>query len=83
MAGNPDEIGSSRTIPRYFEWVQDFNSYFWTEDEINQRLEKIVLDALEQIWQTSERRGISLRTAAFVVACKRILTAHEERGLYP
>jgi glutamate dehydrogenase/leucine dehydrogenase len=33
--------------------------------------------------ETSERRGISLRTAAFVVACKRILTAHEERGLYP
>jgi glutamate dehydrogenase (NAD(P)+) len=54
-----------------------------TEDEINQRLEKIVLDALEQIWHTSERRGVSLRTAAFAVACERILTAHEERGLYP
>jgi glutamate dehydrogenase (NAD(P)+) len=80
----PDVICNSGGVTvSYFEWVQDFDSYFWTEDEINQRLEKIVLDALEQIWQTSERRGISLRTAAFVVACKRILTAHEERGLYP
>jgi glutamate dehydrogenase (NAD(P)+) len=80
----PDVICNSGGVTvSYFEWVQDFASYFWTEDEINQRLEKIVLDALEQIWQTSERRGISLRTAAFVVACERILTAHEERGLYP
>ena len=80
----PDVICNSGGVTvSYFEWVQDFASYFWTEDEINQRLEKIVLDALEQIWHTSERRGVSLRTAAFVVACERILTAHEERGLYP
>ena len=80
----PDVICNSGGVTvSYFEWVQDFASYFWTEDEINQRLEKIVLDALEQIWRTSERRGVSLRTAAFVVACERILTAHEERGLYP
>jgi glutamate dehydrogenase (NAD(P)+) len=80
----PDVICNSGGVTvSYFEWVQDFASYFWTEDEINQRLEKIVLDALEQIWQTSERRGVSLRTAAFIVACERILTAHLERGLYP
>jgi len=80
----PDVICNSGGVTvSYFEWVQDFASYFWTEDQINQRLEKIVLDALEQIWRTSERRGVSLRTAAFVVACERILTAHEERGLYP
>ena len=80
----PDVICNSGGVTvSYFEWVQDFASYFWTEDEINQRLEKIVLDAFEQIWRTSERRGVSLRTAAFVVACERILTAHEERGLYP
>jgi glutamate dehydrogenase (NAD(P)+) len=67
----------------YFEWVQDFASYYWTEDEINQRLDKIVLDALTTIWETSQRLGISLRTAAFVVGCERILTTHVERGLYP
>lgn len=67
----------------YFEWVQDFASYYWTEDEINARLSKIVLDALDHIWRTAESRKLSLRTAAFVVACERILTAHVERGLYP
>ena len=47
------------------------------------RLDKIMLDALRQIWDTADRHKISLRTAAFIVACERILMAREERGLYP
>ena len=54
-----------------------------TEDEINARLEKILLDALVRIWDTSQHHRISLRTATFAVACERILMAHKERGLYP
>jgi glutamate dehydrogenase (NAD(P)+) len=67
----------------YFEWVQDFSSFFWSEDEINVRLDKIMVDALKKIWETSERYRIPLRTAAFAVACERILMARQERGLYP
>jgi glutamate dehydrogenase (NAD(P)+) len=67
----------------YFEWVQDFSSYFWTEDEINARLDQIMVGALNNIWDTADRHGISLRTATFAVACERILSARQERGLYP
>ena len=67
----------------YFEWVQDFSSFFWTEDEINQRLDKIMVDALNHIWETADRHQITLRTGTFAVACERILIAREERGLYP
>ena len=67
----------------YFEWVQDFSSFFWTEDEINARLARILTDAFDSIWQVAAERGIGLRTAAFVVACTRILQARELRGLYP
>ena len=59
------------------------DSYFWTLDEINERLDKILIDALAAIWDTSEQHRVSLRTAAFIVACSRILLAREDRGLYP
>jgi len=80
----PDVIcNAGGVIVSYFEWVQDFSSFFWTEDEINERLEKIQLDALARIWDTSQKHRVSLRTATFVIACERILMARKQRGLYP
>lgn len=80
----PDVIcNSGGVIVSYFEWVQDFSSFFWSEDEINARLDKIISGALEHIWNTCDHHKIPLRTGAFVVACQRILEAREERGLYP
>ena len=80
----PDVICNAGGVTvSYFEWVQDFSSFFWTEDEINARLDKIMVGALDNIWDTADRHRISLRTATFAVACERILSARQERGLYP
>ena len=80
----PDVICNAGGVTvSYFEWVQDFSSFFWTEDEINVKLDKIMVGALKNIWDTADRHKISLRTATFAVACERILTARQERGLYP
>ena len=80
----PDVICNAGGVTvSYFEWVQDFSSFFWSEDEINLRLDKIMVDALRKIWDTADRHQVSLRTATFAVACERILIAREERGLYP
>jgi glutamate dehydrogenase (NAD(P)+) len=80
----PDVICNAGGVTvSYFEWVQDFSSFFWSEDEINVRLDKIMVDALRKIWDTADRHKVSLRTATFAVACERILKAREERGLYP
>jgi len=80
----PDVIcNAGGVIVSYFEWVQDFSSFFWTEEEINERLDRILEDALRKIWLTADRLRISLRTATFAVACGRILMARQERGLYP
>ena len=66
-----------------FEWVQDFSSFFWSEEEINRRLDRIMEEAFQAIWDTSTREKVTLRTATFIVACKRVLEARELRGLYP
>jgi glutamate dehydrogenase (NAD(P)+) len=80
----PDVICNAGGVTvSYFEWVQDFSSFFWTEEEINVRLDKIMTDSLRHIWHTADQHRITLRTATFAVACERILSAREERGLYP
>lgn len=80
----PDVIANAGGVTvSYFEWVQDFSSFFWSEDEINHRLERVMREAFTSVWAVAEEHGVSLRTAAFIVACKRILMAREMRGLYP
>ena len=80
----PDVICNAGGVTvSYFEWVQDFSSFFWDEDEINVRLDRIMMNALNHIWDTADKHKITLRTATYAVACERILTARQERGLYP
>ncbi len=80
----PDVIANAGGVTvSYFEWVQDFSSFFWTEDEINARLVRIMREAFAGVWQVAEDKRISLRTATFVVACTRMLQARQMRGLYP
>ncbi|QSN61621.1 MULTISPECIES: Glu/Leu/Phe/Val dehydrogenase [unclassified Caballeronia] len=80
----PDVVANAGGVTvSYFEWVQDFSSFFWTEDEINQRLERVMREAFAAVWQVASEQQVSVRTAAFIVACTRILMAREMRGLYP
>jgi len=60
-----------------------FLELFLTEDEINQRLTRIMKEAFNSVWQVTEDKKVSLRTAAFIIGCSRVLQAREVRGLYP
>ncbi|MDD2713308.1 MAG: Glu/Leu/Phe/Val dehydrogenase, partial [Simplicispira sp.] len=80
----PDVIANAGGVTvSYFEWVQDFSSFFWSEEEINARLVRIMKEAFAGIWQVAQEHQVSLRTATFIVACTRMLHAREMRGLYP
>jgi glutamate dehydrogenase (NAD(P)+) len=80
----PDVLANAGGVTvSYFEWVQDISAFFWSEDEINQRLDKIMRDAFNAVWASADSKGILLRTAAFVLGCERVLLARKLRGLYP
>ena len=80
----PDVLANAGGVTvSYFEWVQDFSSFFWTEEEINERLERLMVNAFAAISHVAADKKVSLRTAAFIIACHRVLEARAERGLYP
>ncbi|HLA24359.1 MAG TPA: hypothetical protein VJ206_03120, partial [bacterium] len=67
----------------YFEWVQDLSSLFWSEDEINERLEPIMVNAFRSVVRLAKDREVDLRTAALIYAVRRVADALMTRGIYP
>ncbi len=65
----------------YFEWVQNLQNFTWTEDEVNEKLEKRMVKGFETIWKVASEKNVSLRTAAFIVAIGRVGKARVLRGL--
>ena len=67
----------------YFEWVQDLQNYFWSENEIVSRLREIMIRAFEEVLEISIRRKVDLRTAALIKGIDRVTKAKLVRGVYP
>ena len=67
----------------YFEWVQDLQSFFWGEDEINERLRSIMVRSFNQVMLVAHEKKLDMRTAAQVLAIQRVAEAMQLRGIYP
>jgi len=80
----PDVLANAGgVIVSYFEWVQDLQSYFWSEQEINAHLERLLVQSYEKVAALSRDRKVSLRTGALIFAVRRVAEALLTRGIYP
>ncbi|MEA3442743.1 MAG: Glu/Leu/Phe/Val dehydrogenase [Chloroflexota bacterium] len=70
-------------IVSYFEWVQNIESFFWEEEEINDKLQRIMTNAFTEVLGISQLEKTDMRTAAYMLAVKRLVAAMSTRGIYP
>jgi glutamate dehydrogenase/leucine dehydrogenase len=80
----PDILANAGgVVVSYFEWVQDLHYYFWTHDQVNKRLEEILIKSFAGVHEVYEREKLNMRQAAYMVAIQKVADAYQVRGIFP
>ena len=80
----PDILANAGGVTvSYFEWVQDLQELFWDEDDVNRRLERVMVKAFADVHATAKKHKTDMRTGAYIVGIDRVATAMRTRGIWP
>jgi len=80
----PDILANAGGVTvSYFEWVQDLQELFWDEDDVNRRLEKVMVKAFVDVHQSAKKYNTDMRTGAYIVGIERVANAMRTRGIWP
>jgi glutamate dehydrogenase/leucine dehydrogenase len=80
----PDILANAGGVTvSYFEWVQDLQELFWDEDDVNRRLERVMVKAFADVHATAKKHDADMRTGAYIVGINRVATAMSTRGIWP
>jgi len=80
----PDVLANTGgVIVSYFEWVQDIQSLFWSEEQVNNQLQQVIANAFDQVLRISQSKKVSMREAAHMLAIERVARAMTLRGIFP